>query len=156
MNWDAVGAVGEIVGASAVVVSLLYLAIQIKSQNRESRSAAMHDILVGFRDTVADFGGPEVADLYVRGMKSIDSFTDAEMFQMNTGAQRFFRLWEEAFYLHSQGRLEGENWDGMNRQLASFWSTAGFQHVWSIRQQYYGKEFVKMVNSLDNPTYKIR
>ena len=34
MNWDAIGAVGEIVGAFAVVVSLIYLALQIR-QTRE-------------------------------------------------------------------------------------------------------------------------
>ena len=30
MNWDALGAIGEIVGAIAVVLSLLYLAVQVK------------------------------------------------------------------------------------------------------------------------------
>ena len=49
MNWDAVGAIGEIVGAGAVFASLVYLAIQIRTQNRESRLSAMHDISVGFR-----------------------------------------------------------------------------------------------------------
>lgn len=42
MNWDAIGAVGEIVGAMAVVASLIYLASQIRHQNsialRDSRS----------------------------------------------------------------------------------------------------------------------
>ena len=54
-NWDAIGAVGEIIGALAVVISLLYLATQIKSQNRESRVAAMHDISVGFREATSKF-----------------------------------------------------------------------------------------------------
>jgi hypothetical protein len=35
MNWDAISAVGEIVGALAVMVFLGYLAIQIR-QNTES------------------------------------------------------------------------------------------------------------------------
>ena len=30
MNWDAIGAIGELVGASAVVVTLVYLAVQVK------------------------------------------------------------------------------------------------------------------------------
>ena len=33
MNWDAIGAIAEIVGAMAVVVTLYYLAMQV----RESR-----------------------------------------------------------------------------------------------------------------------
>ncbi len=44
MNWDAIGAIGEIVGAAAVFASLVYLAMQILNQNRESRMSAMHDI----------------------------------------------------------------------------------------------------------------
>ena len=34
MNWEAIGAVGEIVGAVAVVGTLFYLAIQIRQNNR--------------------------------------------------------------------------------------------------------------------------
>ena len=50
MNWDAIGALGEILGASAVFASLIYLAIQIRAQNRESRLGAMHEMSVGTRD----------------------------------------------------------------------------------------------------------
>jgi hypothetical protein len=39
MNWETVGAVSELVGAIAVVVSLLYLAKQIR-QGTESTNAA--------------------------------------------------------------------------------------------------------------------
>ena len=34
MNWEAIGAIGEIAGAIAVVASLLYLATQIRMSNR--------------------------------------------------------------------------------------------------------------------------
>ena len=40
MNWDAIGAIGENVGALGVILSLIYLASQIRMQNRESRLAA--------------------------------------------------------------------------------------------------------------------
>ena len=30
MNWEAIGAIGEIVGAVAVVLTLAYLAIQVR------------------------------------------------------------------------------------------------------------------------------
>ena len=38
MNWDAIGAIGELIAATAVVVTLLYLVKQIK-QNTESTEA---------------------------------------------------------------------------------------------------------------------
>ena len=39
MNWEIAGAIGEIVGAMAVVLSLVYLAAQIRVQTRESKLA---------------------------------------------------------------------------------------------------------------------
>jgi len=40
MNWDAIGAVGEIIGAAAVVVTLAYLALQVRASTRESEANA--------------------------------------------------------------------------------------------------------------------
>ena len=34
MNWEALGAVGEIVGALAVVVTLAYLALQVRTARK--------------------------------------------------------------------------------------------------------------------------
>lgn len=34
MNWDAIGAIGEIAGALAVVASLIYLATQLRQNNK--------------------------------------------------------------------------------------------------------------------------
>ena len=156
MDWNIAAAVAEMIGATAVVISLIYLAVQIRGQTDETRLAAMHDISVGFRQIVADFGRGDVADLYVKGIDGVDAFSDQEMFQLIVAAQQAFRLWEEAFYLYEDGRLDGKNWDGMNRQLASFLSTPGFSHVWKIRQQFYGSDFRAMVNGLQTVEYQLR
>ena len=37
MNWEAIGAIGEIVGAAAVVFSLTYLALQLRANTRTMR-----------------------------------------------------------------------------------------------------------------------
>ncbi len=34
MNWDAVGAIAELVGATAVVLTLVYLSIQLRQNTR--------------------------------------------------------------------------------------------------------------------------
>ena len=43
MNWDAVGAIGEIVGALAVVITLVYLAIQVRQNTRHLQAQMGHD-----------------------------------------------------------------------------------------------------------------
>ncbi len=44
MNWDAIGAIGEVVGAVGVIVSLLYLALQIRQNSNVVRSATRQAI----------------------------------------------------------------------------------------------------------------
>lgn len=41
MNWDAISAVGKLVGAAGVILTLVYLAIQIR-QNTAAVKGATH------------------------------------------------------------------------------------------------------------------
>jgi hypothetical protein len=57
MNWDAVSAITEIVGASAVIATLFYLAVQIRqntritiSNIREQRMSATQEIIFKWAD----------------------------------------------------------------------------------------------------------
>ncbi len=50
MIWDAIGAVGEIVGAAGVIISLIYLAVQIKNQNIQSQLTAENEMTSQWND----------------------------------------------------------------------------------------------------------
>ena len=41
MNWGAIGAVGEIIGALAVFLTLVYLAIQIRQNTKSVQASAV-------------------------------------------------------------------------------------------------------------------
>ena len=45
MNWEAISAIGQIVGAFAVVNSLIYLAREVGSNAHATRQAAMRSML---------------------------------------------------------------------------------------------------------------
>jgi len=41
MNWEAIGAIGEIAGAIGVVVTLAYLSVQLRQNTKASRLSAI-------------------------------------------------------------------------------------------------------------------
>ncbi len=43
MNWEAIAAIGETAGAAAVVISIVYLSVQIKSNTRATMASASFD-----------------------------------------------------------------------------------------------------------------
>ena len=51
MSWEAIGAVGEVVGAVAVLATLLYLAVQIR-QNIDQLAQSSDAIALSRRDSV--------------------------------------------------------------------------------------------------------
>ena len=156
MNWEAIGAIGELVSAFAVVGTLAYLAVQIRAQNRESRMSGMHDISAAFRDNIATYSDPVKADIYVRGNENFDSLSDAERFSLIAGNQSILRVWEEAFHQHREDRLDQHIWDVMVKQYASVLSAQSFARVWELRKEYYDPSFRDFVDDLQKTGYRTK
>ena len=69
MNWEAIGAIGEVVGATAVFVSLLYLALQIRNSRRSDQIVAAAGAASAVQYWIAQIVRDEALyDLYRRGM----------------------------------------------------------------------------------------
>ena len=67
MNWDAVGAVAEMVGAVAVVVSLIYVGAQIRQSNRLSRADTFYNSNVQYAALMSQISGDgDLAKIYRR------------------------------------------------------------------------------------------
>ena len=50
MNWDAIGAMGEIFGAIAVLTTVAYLAIQVRRSNELSLFSSSRDVINQFNE----------------------------------------------------------------------------------------------------------
>lgn len=156
MNWDAAGAIGEILGAGAVVVSLFYLASQIRNQNGEARLAAQHQILAAFREVSILMSEAELGDIFLRGNKDIESLSDIEIFRMICVLNPAIRVLEEAHDQYVQGRFDEQKWNGMVRQYSSYISTPCFQRVWKVRRDHYQEDFRSFFDDLKESGYVIR
>jgi hypothetical protein len=79
MNWEAITAVGEIVGALAVVITLVYLSRQIRQANLQSEIEALRhtwDNLNQFCDALSQ--SKERAHLVLRGRRDLSDLDPAE------------------------------------------------------------------------------
>ena len=155
MNWEAIGAIGEIIGASAVIASLAYLAIQIRNQNVESRVASIHDVLAGFRTEIAAFRNPELAGLLSKGSANFEALSDTEKIQFVAMIQGPLRFWEEAYYQHKANRLSEQLWSGIHAQMRDFISTNGIQKVWNLREHTFSDEFRDYVANIELGDYSV-
>jgi len=82
MNWEVIGAIAEMLGASAVFASLIYLAIQIRSSMNQA-SAQMFQSVASEQARVSDAitGDPENLSVWMK-MHSGSELTDVEKARM--------------------------------------------------------------------------
>jgi hypothetical protein len=66
MSWEAIGAVGEILGALAVLITLVYLAIQIRQSTVQQKREELVSIQHGQNAVVAQLRDPQIMGAYVR------------------------------------------------------------------------------------------
>ena len=113
MNWEAIGAAGEIVGALAVVLTLFYLAAQIRSSTRANRAQTFQAIFDGLSAHSNHMFSKENADLVLRGFKSYHQLPMAEKLVFDSLMANLFNYVEASYRTSEQGLLGQdtvENW----------------------------------------------
>ena len=153
MNWDAIGAIGEIVGALAVVISLVYLASQIRIQNRESRAASVHQVIEGYRSSIAALYEAEMADIWILAISDFDRLTPSQRLRFVVYLTVALRSFEDAYFQWQEGRLEEEIWRGLLTPLVDVKSTPAFDRFWKIRRHHFRAEFADYLGALDAGKY---
>ena len=84
MNWEAIGAIGEFVGALAVVLTLGYLALQVRQNTTGMRVAAKLEITKQFADyTDLLLLNPELLKLNTKGLQGGRLEGELEQSQLN-------------------------------------------------------------------------
>ena len=113
MNWDAIGAVGEIVGALVVVITVLYLAQQVRISNRTQRVQAFERIIgmivEGRRDVT---NNPQLANVIAKAMSN-EHLDNAEMLQLKTHISKWPEYLHVGFQHWKAGSLEEYEWESL-------------------------------------------
>jgi hypothetical protein len=153
VNWEAAGAIGEIVGAAAVVVSLVYLALQIRTQNREARAASVHQVMHEYSTAISRLHEPELADIWVAAIEDFDSLSPSERLRFVIYLTVAVRSFEDAFFQWREGRLEDVVWRALLTPLLDVKSTAAFGRFWELRRHQFRAEFAEYIDSLEEGEY---
>ncbi len=146
MNWEAIGAGSELVGAVAVVISLIYLALQIKGNTESARTST-------YQSVVAEFGAlnrsmastPDLSILFIRGMEDFDALNADERARCSQLFFVCFHNFENMYYQYRKGYLEHDVWIGWQRIMLAYHARPGFQVWWSLRSSVFNRHFVEFL-----------
>ena len=148
MNWEMISAIGQMLGAIGVIISLVYLAIQIRGQKKESRSAAMNALVSHFSDLMrSQVENPDLCALWLRGLHSFDELDGPSKLRLGSHLGRQIRA-ADSLYLHFlDGTLDPRLWRGFERTIADVAAYPGFQKWWPTRKHWYSDELGALIDS---------
>jgi hypothetical protein len=150
MNWEAIGAVAELIGGIAVLVTLIYLSIQVRQNSRMQRKQNITEqtnrcIAAGqLLATDAEF-----ADIHLRAMNNKE-LSATEYARLSGYFFAILTDFEEMYYTHKEGEQSEFRWQNLNTHV--YWQlkpgTRG-NHWWhGLKEKFYTQEFIEYVDQL--------
>jgi hypothetical protein len=130
MSLSDLALLGSFVSGMAVVVSFVFLALQIRQSNANQRSLMRQARTAQFIEIYMKLSEPYLSDLMVRSEKS-----DAEMTPVEI--QSYFRIWgawfrqfENNYHQFKAGMLDAASWDVDVANLRYLLSSPGVRTAW--------------------------
>src|SRR5687768_17393505 len=158
MNWEMLSAIGQIVAAIGVIPSLIYLAVQIREQNKERRRAGINILTAQWSELVKTAQeSRDFAEVILEGMRSFHDLDRPDKLRFSAFFTRFTRNCEGMFIYYRDGALDKALWDGVERTMSEYFAYPGAQEWWTTRKHWLTDEFRAVVEAIiaKNPEPKL-
>ena len=145
MNLNDVANLAQIVAAVGVVVSLIYLAVQIRGNTKVASAQARH--------AISEF----VLRISIFRAENADRFAKLESGAELTDGDRQFRYWshvqfllhaETYFHHHELGLMPDAHWRPYEQYLTRYMQSTGFGEVWNDIGPGFSEDFARWIDRL--------
>jgi hypothetical protein len=145
MNLNDLANMAQIIAATGVVISLVYLAVQIRGNTKIASAQARH--------AISEF----VLRISIFQAEHADRFAKLESGSGLTEGDRRFQYWshvqfllhaETYFHHHELGLMPDEHWRGYAKFMTRYIQSPGFKGCWEDIGPAFSEDFAKWVNQL--------
>ena len=140
MNWDAIGAIAELLGAAAVLITLIYLAVQIRHVREQNQSNALAPILAALQDFAGRIAESEsLASIITRGRESYSSLNAEEKLRFDSIHYFYLNNMESWYVQRDQiyGITPEQSVANINGNIEAVCDHPGFWEFWTSTRDLY-------------------
>jgi len=145
MSWDAIGAIGEIVGAIAVLATLIYLALQIRQNTKAVRLESRNSLQQAWSQVGSMMANsPEITELFIKGCRDYRALPVADRLRFSSVLQNVLFAIDLQHLQASEGIHEVT---GLER-IHSLFRYSGVRDWWGQNKGFFRPAFVGVVESV--------
>ncbi len=139
--------IAEILGSFAVVISFLYLALQIRQSNKSARSTSTNQSRVAVSDALSAISGnTEASRVYAIGMNKPESLEHHERIRYDLMIYQQMRVMETIFSEYQEGLISEELWLGQWRGARSILTTISGREAWNRQKEFVSRTYMGWVD----------
>jgi len=149
MTLEQYAYLAEVLGTATVVVSLIYLAVQVKQGNAHGRAGARYAFVQATSDinmTIAQ--DRELSAVWRRGLEKPDDLDEDETMQLWMLMGQYCNTWMVMHQLHLDGMLAKNQWHVVKNDVSAIMCSAGGRAFWLIACGAFDPHFREFVDGI--------
>jgi hypothetical protein len=149
LKLSELASIAEIVGAFAVVISLIYVGVQVNDSNKAVRSASVNNANVAVQEWYMQIGSDgQTSRQFHRSLMSEQIKSNEEEFQFLMMFHGVFLAFQSSFLMAEEGTLDSDLVDGLTGAILVVKDTPGLKRYWRQRRTTLHPRFVRYVDEL--------
>src|SRR5947207_4990985 len=155
MNWDAINAVSQLVSSIAVVLSVLYLGLQVHRSTRVAKLATQDAAAAALRDVTKPLmENAELERIWRVGLEDIGALSVEERARFFHATYQFLKAFETIHFHYVYGLMDRQLFEGWHGLLRHYIVAPGMAHYVELRPEVFSERFRNFVNSLEPPAHQ--
>ena len=141
--------IAEVIGAIAIVISLIYVGVQVTASTRAVRSATANETASALSSWYTRLGtNLQASQVFIDGMTDPESLSREELFQFVVQFHGLMLEYQAAYYLSQEGTLDIELQESLTNTILGTRDLPGFAMYWGQRRDLFKSSFKDYIENL--------
>jgi len=148
MSLSDLASLGSFVSGFAVLLSLIYLALQVRQTKRNQQIAIRHSRATRIVELQLALADPAVADAWLHGSGSPQEITRTELSQFISLCRALFFHFEDSFYQREEGLLNDDAFETVVAGVRLSARSPGWRAAWKMARPNFGGPFLSFMDGV--------
>ena len=147
MTLEQIFFLSQSIAGFALVVSLLFVGLEVRLSNRESAHRTIEEMLADNRELRFKISATaESANCWLQGLHQFSALSPVDKVRFSMLAHCFFQTQQSFFLHHHHGRMTDHMYEPLEKSLSDLVAYPGLQSAWDIRKAYFEGAFRALVD----------
>ena len=156
MSFSDLASIGSFVSGAAVLVSLIYLALQVRQAERNQRALMQQGRANRVSDGCMRMAEPALSLVYSKGRGGDENLTLEQLDQFMNICRSAFLSGEDSFLQHLSGQLDATAYNSFVAGARSIFTLPGMRAAWRLSFHQYGNEFARFMDGILKETQPVK